>query len=57
MHIFSDGRKLAERLQTARRFQSAAMKRGIETEGVAAQAYSEVNCTLLDGMLHVHVYH
>lgn len=57
MHIFSDGRKLAERLQTARRFQSAAMKRGIESEGVAAQAYSEVNCTLLDGMLHVHVYH
>ncbi|XP_048749370.2 uncharacterized protein LOC125661419 [Ostrea edulis] len=37
----ADGRKLAERLQTARRFQSAAMKRGIESEGVAAQAYSE----------------
>ena len=39
----SDGQKLADRLQTARSFQSAAMKRGIECEVVAAQAYSEVN--------------
>lgn len=43
--LISDGKKLADRLQTARSFQSAAMKRGIECEVVAAQAYSEVNST------------
>nr|XP_022300975.1 uncharacterized protein LOC111109184 [Crassostrea virginica] len=37
----ADGQKLADRLQTARSFQSTAMKRGIECEVVAAQAYSE----------------
>jgi hypothetical protein len=45
--LFSDGKKFADRLQTARSFQSAAMKRGIECEGVAALAYSEVYNTYL----------
>lgn len=41
--IINDGGKLAERLQSARRVQTAAMKRGIECEVVAANAYCKVN--------------
>ncbi|CAG2189629.1 unnamed protein product [Mytilus edulis] len=38
----ADGAKLAERLQSTRHVQTAAMKRGIECEVTAAQAYSKV---------------
>ncbi|XP_062578059.1 uncharacterized protein LOC134239948 [Saccostrea cucullata] len=37
----ADGEKLADRLKSTRHVQTAAMKRGIECEDVAAQAYSE----------------
>lgn len=37
----ADGQKLAERMKAARSYQSAAMKRGVECESTAAQAYSQ----------------
>ncbi|XP_033725197.1 uncharacterized protein LOC117315162 [Pecten maximus] len=43
----ADGQKLAERLKSARSYQSAAMKRGIESEATAAQAYSQVSISCL----------
>ena len=49
--LLTDGRKLAERLQAARSYQSAAMKRGIECEVIAAQSYSKVGIHVATSIL------